>query len=83
MERRNFLKVIPIAAISPQVIKDGAVSFNLPEKGHFVIVANVDKVDLTELAKMPGILPEGATGGYIVGVYGDPEEALKFYKLDA
>lgn len=83
MERRNFLKILPIAALSPRAIKDGVASFELPAGGHFVIVANVDRVDINKLMKYPSdVLPKGATGGYIIPVMGDPDKAIKFYRME-
>jgi len=82
MERRNFLKILPIAAISPKVVKDGVVSFELPA-GHYVIAVDVSKVEINHLLDMhPSFLPPGATGGWIVPVHGNPDEAIKFYRLD-
>ena len=82
MERRNFLKILPIAAISPKVVKDGVVSFELPRGGHYVIAIDQAKVNFEDLLEMPGLLPEGATGGWIIHVHGNPDEAIKFYRLD-
>jgi hypothetical protein len=82
MERRNFLKILPIAAVSPKVIREGVVSFELPKGGHYVVVVNPQLVDVNELMDTPGILPEGATGGWIVKCFGDPEQGIKFYRME-
>jgi hypothetical protein len=82
MDRRNFLRILPISAIAPKVVKDGVVSLEVPKGGHFVIVFDSKKVNMESLAADPaGLLPEGASG-YLIPVYGNPEEAIKFYKLD-
>jgi hypothetical protein len=83
VDRRNFLRILPITAIAPKIVKDGVVSLELPASGHFVIVIDINKVDLQTFSEYPeGLLPKGATGGWIIPVDGNPEEALKFYKLD-
>ncbi len=80
MQRRQFLKILPLSAIAPKIIKDGVLSLELP-KGHYVILADVTQVDIQELCETPGILPPGSTGGCIIPVHGNPDEHIKFYCL--
>lgn len=83
MDRRNFLRILPLSAIAPKIVKDGVMSVELPGAGHYVIVVDEDQVNLDSLLNYPkGLLPEGATGGWIIPVRGNPDEAIKFYKLD-
>ena len=83
MERRNFLRLLPLAAVSPKIIKDGVVSLELPGPGHYVIVCDRQKVNVSDLSEYPsGLLPAGSTGGWIICVDGNPDEAIKFYKLE-
>jgi hypothetical protein len=83
MERRNFLKILPLAAVAPVVVKEGVVSMELPGPGHYVIICNEEVVDARELAEYPeGLLPKGSSGGWIISVRGNPENAIKFFKLD-
>ncbi len=81
MERREFLKILPLSAIAPKIVKDGVLSLELPKGGHYVILVDVRFVDIAELAATPGILPPGSTGGCIIPFNGNPDEQIKFYCL--
>jgi len=80
MQRRQFLKILPLSAIAPKIVKDGVLSLELP-KGHYVILADMTDVDIEALSRTPGILPPGSTGGCIIGTRGNPDEHIKFYCL--
>jgi hypothetical protein len=83
VDRRNFLRILPISAIAPKIVKDGVVSLELPQGGHYVIIADQEKVNIKDLSEMPAeFLPKGSTGGWIIVTRGNPEDAIKFYKLD-
>jgi len=81
MERRDFLRVLPIAAVSPKVVKDGILSLELPSGGHYVILIDAEKVPggIDDYPK--GLLPPGSTGGWVIYTMGPPDEAIKFYNL--
>jgi hypothetical protein len=85
MERRNFLRMLSlhsVIALPAKSLREGVSGVELPRAGHFVIVVDCEKVDVENLAEYPaGLLPEGATGGWIIPVLGNPDEAIKFYNL--
>ena len=85
MERRDFLRIIPLAAVAPvapiasKEVQDGVVSLELPGAGHYVIF--IDRAAEVDLATFPNILPPGSTGGWIIETCGPPDELIKLYKL--
>ena len=86
MDRRDMLKRVPMLAALASVpaidINDGKVKKFEPQPGHFIFVVDIDKVDVSSMEKMNGLMPPGATGGWIVGVFGNPDDAFKIYRLD-
>ena len=84
MNRRELLKhAIPIAALAPVAMAEGISRYNLEPAGHFLFVVDTTKVDINSLCEYPlGLLPAGSKGGWIIGVYGNPDEALKILRLD-
>lgn len=82
--RRNFLKMVPIAALAPvaaEAVQDGVERVKL-EPGHYVICVDVDRVDIEALLSWPGLLPENSKGGYVIPICGDVEGAIKFFKIE-
>ena len=84
MNRRELLKhAIPIAALAPVAMAEGISRYNLEPAGHFLFVVDTTKVDINSLCEYPsGLLPAGSKGGWIIGVCGNPDEALKILRLD-
>lgn len=82
MNRRDFLRATPIMALTPVAVAEGVARYELKEGGHFVFFIDNEKVNIEDLVKCPGIMPRGATGGWVIPVYGNPEEALKIFRLN-
>ena len=82
MERRNFLKSLPLAAIAPKVVKEGVISFELPRNTHLLFLVDINAVIGDDWYENGNIMPPGSTGGAIIYVRGNPEDAMKIYRLD-
>lgn len=82
MERRNFLKVLPLAAIAPKVVREGVLSFELPPNSHLVFFVDIEAIVGDDWMENRDIMPPGSTGGAVIFTRGNPEEAIKIYRLD-
>lgn len=89
MNRRELLKRIPAVAAIPAVsavaaidLADGKVKKFEPAPGHYIFVIDIRYMDPDDLMNMPGLLPPGATGGWIVSCQRPPDEVFKIYRLD-
>lgn len=82
MERREFLKVLPLSALAPKVVKEGVLSLELPTNSHLLFLVDETRVDFNQFLDTPGIMPPGSTGGAIIGTPGNPDEFIKIYRLD-
>ncbi|HYT21117.1 MAG TPA: hypothetical protein VEW05_12920 [Candidatus Polarisedimenticolia bacterium] len=82
MERRDFLKVLPLSALAPKVVKEGVLSLELPHNSHLLFIVDEYSVINDDWYQNKDIMPPGATGGAIVYVRGNPEDAIKIYRLD-
>src|ERR1700724_1215255 len=87
MNRRELLKhAIPIAALAPVAMAVGISRYNLEPAGHFLFVVNLEKEDIDTLMECGNdpvpLMPKGSKGGWIIGVYGNPDEAMKIFRLD-
>lgn len=85
--RRNFLKMVPIAALVPvaaEAVQDGVERVKL-EPGHYVIFFDPSRIDIEHLCDSQFLLPKGSTGGLCVPVLPSGEagisDAIKFFKL--
>lgn len=82
MERRGFLRILPAAALATTTITEGVKAVELPKDCHLLIIADINMVDDSSLMTLPlEAFPKGMTGGYILFVKGNPDEAIKFYNL--
>jgi hypothetical protein len=84
VNRRELLKkAIPVAALTPLAVAEGISRYNLEPAGHFLFIVDIEKVDIASLFEYPsGMLPAGSKGGWIIGVNGNPDEAMKILRLD-
>lgn len=67
--------------LEPFTVAEGAVAYALPEDAHLLFFIKAGAVDMDSFSGS-GIMPKGATGGYIIPVYGEIEEAVKIFKID-
>ena len=82
MERRDFLRVLPASALVPSIIAEGVQAVELPKDCHLLILANIEMVDYGSITELPrDAFPKNMTGGYVLFVKGNPDEAIKFYNL--
>lgn len=82
MERRDFLKVLPLSALAPKVIKEGVLSLELPHNSHLVFFVDETAILNVDWWQNEHLMPPGATGGAIIYTRGNPEDAIKVYRLD-
>ena len=50
MNRRDFLKATPIAALTPVAVAEGVARYDLEPAGHFIFFVDMEKVDIESLA---------------------------------
>jgi len=86
MNRRDFLKATPIAALTPVAVAEGVARYDLEPAGHFIFFVDMEKVDIESLAtagcEQVPLMPKGSKGGWIIGVYGDVDKAVRIFRLD-
>lgn len=86
ISRKDFLKAIPLAALVPKVMRDGVHRYNLEPAGHFVFFIDASKIDINAFlhagnSNVP-MMPKGSTGGWVIAVHGNVENAVKIFKLN-
>ena len=84
-DRREFLKMLPLAAIAPKMVKEGILSVELPHNAHLIFLIDERYVDIDSLetfAASGNAMPPGSTGGAILFCKGNPDEIVKIYKVD-
>ena len=86
MNRRELLKAIPLAALTPKIMAEGVARYDVEPAGHFIFFVDVTKVDIETLCESGNerapLMPKGSKGGWIIGVHGDVENAVKIFRLN-
>lgn len=81
MERRDFIRMLPVAALAPKVIEEGVVSFEIPNGTHFAIFVDMTVVDMQRVHEgLSKSWPKDTTA-CLIGINGNPDDAIKFYKI--
>lgn len=86
ISRKDFLKAIPLAPLAAVAVSEGIHRVDLEPAGHYIFFVDVTRVDIQALLdcgnEQVPLMPKGSKGGWIIGVHGDVENAVKIFRLN-
>lgn len=87
LTRKDFLRAVPLAAVAPTIFQEGAIArYDLNPPGHFIFFVDISRVEIDSLVEAGNeqvpLMPHGSKGGWIIGVHGDVENAVKIFRLN-